>query len=471
MSCGDLGRATVVGVWAKAETTCGTFVLPAATDVILSTATPSASQEYPSTDSLEISESLDVLDIFQSAAAPLTFTIPMYSRVPVYTALSAAIQGDVLFQSLLGGEDHTCTAAVLAGDWTDSATSLGFDTLAVSRPPDMGVIVVGTEWIFYRGITWSTSAAGTFDNCTRGYAGTTAAAHLEDAAIAWKSRFFKQDNSSPPFSLLIKLDHTTLFLSGCAVNTATLGVTNEGAMAWNFDGQGISLLWAGTDALDGAATAAQADIVVNDAKRFSVGAYIQNTTTSNDGDNSGAGFKIIAIDTTTDTITMDTNVPTGNWDNLDVIVGMVPGKTETAFTVENRYTDLYIDDVAASIQNTDFNFSCPKLFISDEVGSTFPTAFVEDKRSITGSVNLYYRAADAKYMYENTQRTEVPIHVIFGNTEGQKMGFSLRRTKLLNPVISGNGPTLNMALNMTALGQLNATTTESGENSVELVTL
>lgn len=77
---------------------------------------------------------------------------------------------------------------VLAGDWTATATSLGFDTLAGTIPPK-GVFLCGTEKVQYGGITWTSTSAGTFTSCKRGWEGTTAAIHLASVPIYFADAF------------------------------------------------------------------------------------------------------------------------------------------------------------------------------------------------------------------------------------------------------------------------------------------
>jgi len=469
MSCANLGKSTIVGVWAKAETTCGTFVMPAATDVILPTGFPAVNQEFPTTDGLEISESLDITEQFQSAAQPVSFSLPMYVRVPAAASLGNAIQGDVVFQSLLGsGVAGGTVSAAVATTWTvGQTTSLGFDTLAGGWLPDVGVITVGTEKILYRGITWASSTAGSFDNVERAYAGTTAAEQADTTAFTLTSRYFRLDTDSPAFSTVVRTDHTVYYITGCAANSATVGITNEGGLQWSFDCQALSFEWAGKSTLAAQAASGQADVVVPDAKLYSVGAFVKNTTKNKDNTD---GYEITAINYSTNTLTLETNLDT-NWEIGDIVEGYVPGSTSVANTIENRYTSVYIDATSTTLQNTDLTVSCPKQFISDEVGNTYPTAWVEDQRSITGTMTLYARAADTKYLYDNTQRTEKVVHMLFGDTDGESMAIAMRRTKLTNPTSSENGPTINMALNLTALGKIDTTTSEVGENSIDVVTI
>jgi hypothetical protein len=77
---------------------------------------------------------------------------------------------------------------VLAGGWTATATTLGFDTLVGTLPP-AGEFLVGTEKIQYGSITWTNSTTGTFNLCKRGWESTTAAIHAANAHIYFGDAF------------------------------------------------------------------------------------------------------------------------------------------------------------------------------------------------------------------------------------------------------------------------------------------
>lgn len=68
----------------------------------------------------------------------------------------------------------------LDGALTDSATTITVDS-TTGFPTTDSVIVIGSERIFYTGTT-----ATTFTGCTRGYDDSTAAAHSDNAPVAFK---------------------------------------------------------------------------------------------------------------------------------------------------------------------------------------------------------------------------------------------------------------------------------------------
>lgn len=105
---------------------------------------------------------------------------------------------------------QTTNPQVLVGGWTASATTLGFDTLVGTLPP-AGVFICGTEKIQYGSITWNADAvSGTFNSCKRGWEGTTAAIHLENANIYFGDAFALNTQTAAAFTNAI----TTIPFSG-----------------------------------------------------------------------------------------------------------------------------------------------------------------------------------------------------------------------------------------------------------------
>ena len=77
---------------------------------------------------------------------------------------------------------------VAAGNWTATATTLGFSGLVGTLPP-MGSFLCGTEKIQYGAITWTSATAGSFTTCKRGWESTTAAIHTAADPIYFGDAF------------------------------------------------------------------------------------------------------------------------------------------------------------------------------------------------------------------------------------------------------------------------------------------
>jgi len=463
MGCESIGISRKQVVFAVKETTCGTLKFPAAIDFIRPAGLAIINQIPEFVPSEELRNTLDILDEFQNQVPPGDWSVNMYVRPA--TTLGGTPQGDALYQSWQGLLNPT-TAASLADAITAAATQVPFNGMTGGIMPYRGVVTIGAEKIYYTGISRAsrTATAGTLLNCTRGYMATSATAATDNANLNLSSRVYRQAVESPSFSLWIKTDHFLQGLAGCTVNNAVLGVNNEGAVTINMSGQGMKMVFAGKSAVGVAgATNGATQIPVDDADLYSVDARIYNST---DGDaNGGQGYTISRVDTTNNIIVVSTGISNGWYDN-EVIEGYLPSATVIGEPIESRYTNIYLDSVAAKFRTTDFTFDVPKQYIIDEVGVDYPENFVEDMRNITSALNLYFRAEDAKYFTLGLNSYEIPIALKFGQaataTDYRGMEVYFPRTKVKTPEISGDGPTLALSMGLTALGTV-------GEDSAEII--
>lgn len=164
---------------------------------------------------------------------------------------------------------QSVSPVVAAGDWTATATSLGFTTLTGTIPP-MGTFQVGSEKINYNAITWTSTSAGTFTGCKRGWESTTAAIHLAAVPIYFGDAF-----ALITTNVLINattIPFTTLDRPGQIPETGIIFVENEwiwygGVTYTNATKTAGNLLYCGR-AYNGTTAAAHNGTVTNIAIRF-----------------------------------------------------------------------------------------------------------------------------------------------------------------------------------------------------------
>ena len=447
-------------VFAVQEAARGTLVFPTAIDFIRPAGLALINQVPEFSPSEELRNTLDILDEFQNAIPPGEWSLNMYCR-PAAT-IGGTPQGDALFQSWQGSL-NAATAGSLAAAADTSALTLTFDGMAGGILPERGVILLGTEYIRYTTKNEGVSGAGTLTGLTRAYFGTTATNYADNGNITLSSRFYKQAVTAPSFSLWIKTDHFLQGLSGCSVNNAVVGVNNEGAVMFNMTGQGMQMVYAGKGTMASSATAGATLLTVTDADLFSVNARIQNST---DADTNGTdGYTVSRVDRDNNQIAVTPAITLG-WESTDVVEGYLPSAAVIGTPIESRYTSILIDGVAGKFRSNDFTFDVPKMYVTDEVGTTYPEGYVEDVRNISSTMNIYFRKSDAKYFTLGLNAYEVPISIIFGKTatalDYRGMEIYLKRSKLKTPEVSGDGPTLALAMGLTALGT-------EGEDSAEIV--
>ena len=453
----EIGLARKHKVFVVKETTPGTLVFPADTDLVLPAGNATINQNPEFTDSEELRDTLDIIDQFPNARPAGNWSIPMYFRP--HATLGQQPQGGPVFESLqgsVGASTFTIAANVLVG-----ATSIPFTTLAGDRLPGKGVVTIETEDIYYSSVVMSSATAGTLTvgASGRGYNGTTAAAH--DGSItpitgcALKSVFYKQETTSPSFSMWTKTDHLIQGLSGCTASELKIDLTNEGAVMFTFTGQGMEMVWAGTSAA--AAGTTGTTLVVDDASHHSIGARIYNVTTG--ADNSDAGYEITDINYDTDTLTLGTAITASI---NDVIAGFLPTGIAKDDPIESKDTVITIDGSAAKIRTSTYTISAPKNYLTDEVGTEYPEEYVEDVRKVTADFNLYCKPATIKYIRDGYEANEFVFNATLGDTPGSIVEIYNKRCRTTAPEIGCVGPTMTLTMSMSALGT-------DGEDSCDIV--
>jgi hypothetical protein len=434
-------------VFAALESARGTLTWPVAADFVRPAGDAVMNQSLEFSDSEEKRDTLDILDQFANTLPPVDWTLPTYVRA---AGLGVAPQGDALFTALQGVKNGAATAEVEGATVDESAVTIPYDPATLTGFwPEAGVFRIGTEDIAYAAID---AEADAFTGCTRGYGGTTPAAHADAAAITLKSIVYRQGTESPSFSLWVQTDHMLQYATGCTVSQGTLGIDNEGAVTLNYQGQGMRMGWAGTCVLAAAANAAQAVVAVPAAGLYSVGARVWNKTKADD--NAGAGYAVIAVNDTAKTITLGTNLPVGGWAIADVIAGFLPAGDAVGKVIESRHTAITIDGVPGKFKSTDLTFNVPKQYVTDEVGTLAPEDYLEQARSIESDMKVYFRQDDVAYFKKGADGLEVPIVMTFGQTAGRKMVVSLPRCKLKVPTISFSAPAVELSMPFKALGAL-----------------
>ena len=464
----DIGLARKQRAFAKMETVVGTMVFPSGTTDFIRPAGNAAINQTPAfADSEELANTLDVLDQFQGATPAGKWNLVMYLRPNGTINRKAAFQGNVLLKVLQGLSNTTLssTAATVSSMSAAIATvHLGGITIATGLVlPVNGVIGVGSEYIRYTGIQRAlrTSTAATLTGCTRGYGSTSATAHTGATAASLISHFYMQTTASPTFSLWIETDHFVQGLSGCSVESATFDMAKDGAVKLTMDGQGMQMVYAGSTTVSRAAVATNTHIHITNANLFTPGAYVRCSTATT------MIKKIVTVVATATTATsqyltfgsvgIGAVIASG-----DTIRGYLPDGTEIGDPIESKDIVAKISGVTAKVKTGSIAFKTPKKYIEDEIGTTYPEDFMEDKRDITSTLSLYFRKNDAKYFTEGYAGTEVPVLVTFGDTPGSIVDVYLPRCKLTVPTINYASPAVELSIPIKALGTV-------GEDSAEII--
>ena len=459
----DIGLARKHRVFAVLEDTEGTLQFPAAANLIRPAGNAVMNQVPAFADSEELQDTLDVLDQFEMAMPAGDFTIPTYLRPA--DALGGVPQADPLWVSLMGTVNASTTAS--CGATTATADEVVINTITGGVFPEKGMITITateTETLYYAGIerVARDSAYATLTGCVRAQ-NSTAATAFTPSLVTLNTRFYKQATTSSSCSVWMETDHFVQGLSGCSVNECGLSITNDGPIIANFVGQGMQMVWAGKSSPTSTTTATPAATVIKvaDAKLFSVGARIFNETQSDD--NSEAGYEISVVDysSASNSITVNASRATV-WDVGDVIKGFLPSATVIGTPLEGTNTSILVNAVAATIKPSELTIGAPKQYITDEVGTDYPQAYIEDVRDINAAFNLYFRKEDAKYFTDGYAGSEVPVLVTLDDPDAEhRVDCYMKKCKLTVPSVVPAAPAVELNMTLKALGT-------DGEDSLEM---
>lgn len=269
---------------------------------------------------------------------------------------------------------------------------------------------------------------------------------------------YGQQMSKPSFSLWYRQGHTIFFVRGATVSQGMMKASAKGPAMLDLSGGFMRMGWAGTDALDGDHDALDTTIVVEDARKYSIGARIHNVTKS---DHATTGYEVTDINVGTNTLTISPGiVAVGGWDTGDVIAGYLPTPSvPTSYPVENRDVVATIGGVTTKFKSLDVTINDPVKYLEDEITATGgPESYVEDTRSIEVGLGVYFRKDDLVRFYDGLEGTNPAVSLAFGAAAGKIMTVAMPKTQLQVPALQVSAPTVDLQIKGKALGS-------SGEDS------
>jgi len=265
---------------------------------------------------------------------------------------------------------------------------------------------------------------------------------------------FTQATTKPSFTLWIKKSHTVFFATGSCIESGTLNLTNQGGAKLDMSGGFMKMGWAGTDIANAAVTAKI--VAVENAKLFTAGAYIQLGTDHN----TNQGYRIASVDYDTNTLTMDDTITAASG---VVVKGFLPTFTAVGEVLENKNTTITFDTVSKNLKSLNLSINSPVAWQTDEITiSGYVTEYIEDRRSITSSIDVLFREQDLSYFYDATQNTQVDVIITIADGAGKTCTINLPYTELEVPNITTSSPTVSLSISGTSLGNL-------GEDSCSIV--
>lgn len=458
-TCPTAGKANSQSVWVALEEVTGVLQKPTAADYIVPRGNASMTQTPGQSASEELSESLNVINQFQDAVEAGEASIPMYLRL----ADGGKMQGHNLFAAAMGDvqEPGTVTASLTA-DVIASADVIKIDTVTGGFFPPAGVVTIGDEKIRYSARTLDANGAvSSLTGCERGYAGTTAATHVAEDTVTLSSRVFSQSVCRNTVSVWMKMDHTVFFASGGVVTATEFAFSNTGGQNIDFTVQFRRMGWVGRSFIAEAPSGNVIKVVDKDgnpaANAYSVGGYIKNTTQSLD--NSGAGYRITAVDADAGTITVDGTITSFAED--DQLDAWVPASTPIGDAIESRKISLLIDGNVGRIREGSISIGTPVEFLQ-EIGDEYPGENVDTTRELSITMNAYFRAENAPDIGRGYDGYEIPVVVRTGKKAGETLAIAMERVKMSTPEVGTDGASYTLDRTGAILGK-------NGEDAIYIV--
>ncbi len=452
-------------IFAKEETTAGTLVFPATADAIIGAGYIESNREVSYTDSPEIRNSLNLKDQVKDKDSAGSWNVPILVRPgglsnPTFTKP----MGGILFKSLLGREDEGNTGKLNEASMDISTTdSITIDDLSV-RPKAPCVILIGTELIYISHIDAitedgadSTKYQGEFHIGDRGYNGTTVAAHTDNATITIKSYTYSQSTTKPTFSLWYEKDGVVFFCRGCTTTELSFTGSNKGYPTFELNGGFMSSGHIGTGSADGAHTSTTSlTLQSGESKYFSVGGRLYNSTT--DDNNSGNGYEITDVNTTTDVLTLGTAVTCSD---SDVFKGYLPDDSAIGSTLKNEDTLISMGDYSSSGDPTlvslnptalTVSVSSPVKYIDDEISPDAISEYTGERRTVSGSFTQLLQVSKLSMFYDSDEDVKKSVMIRLGSdTDGYKCLIYMRRCTIQVPKVNTSEPLINIDAEYSAI--------------------
>ena len=269
--------------------------------------------------------------------------------------------------------------------------------------------------------------------------------------------------TKPSFSLYIKKDHTVLFCSGCTVGNAKFALATKDGAKLDLSGQGMKMGWTGTDETASVTASGATSVEVTDAKKYTVGSIIEFVESDVVKNNSDAGYRVIGVNTTTNTLTLhasdtlEEEIASGS-----VVRGWLPTGTEVGAPLESRKGYASIDGTDFPVQSMDCNIADSPKYLDDEITTSgYVEDYAETERSISGTAKIYFRRDDVKYFDDGLNNVSKELDMVIGDTAGSIVTINTPNTSLSVPSIEEADPTVALSMPYQALGT-------SGEDSLTI---
>lgn len=247
-------------------------------------------------------------------------------------------------------------------------------------------------------------------------------------------------------TVLVKKELETLLLADAVIHTLTLKSTACALQVVDYDGYFLTKYRAGTGhlnaAIDGTTTPVT-EIVLKtkkEAETYDPGAYI-NIGADN---NSGAGFKITAVDVDTKTVTFTPEL-TSQQDADAEVVGWTPVEVASGYQIDGGFGDFVLDEDSegaspVQIVSADYTLKNNIQKIEDERGSStgYTGRYGTATREVTFNTESYFSTDELSAEYHLKNQSQITVELNMGEEEGKKAKIEIPNLKLTDVTESGD---------------------------------
>lgn len=264
------------------------------------------------------------------------------------------------------------------------------------------------------------------------------------------------------FSIWAKKGHAVFWLAGCVSESIKTGLKTTGAAKAEIPGKFMRMGWAGTCETQAVLAAADTSIEVANAKKYTVGSFVEFEVSGVVKNNTDAGYEITAVNATTNIITFTGDPAEEEIASGSVVRGWLPDGTEVGSPVENMKGSAEIDGSGFSVNTMEVSVGSPVKMLDDEItASGYIEDYSEMRRDISYDLSIYFRENDLQYYHDGLNSVEKTLKMIIGDTEGSIIEIYSQRTIPKVPSLAESDPTIALQCSARALGT-------SGEDSISM---
>lgn len=265
-----------------------------------------------------------------------------------------------------------------------------------------------------------------------------------NASVDVRYKLLRISDTRPSDTLWFKQGHFVYMAWGTVFNRMSApiraGNTDDAVAQMTLDAFFAELRWTGTDlANETFTTPAQTDLTVVDARKFTVGSYIQKKDQSTGAidDNGGAGFQVTAVDTGTNILTITPGIT--NVNTNDIIEPWLPTGTELGNPVHGRLGLATRGGVNLPLLSSEVILDNKiKMLNEEKNGLDFPNRFLHGTaRDVNINTDVYFDANVSKFFHESKESTRADVTIPIGNVAGKQVKFLLKNVELNPPDVSG----------------------------------